>query len=423
MVSGNAAGFAGFIERLAAAGTLPGDSEQERLQKAILTLSAALLSGLAVIWVVTYFVLGLALSAAFPLGYQIASIANLVYFLKTKRYRLFRFTQVSLMLLLPFLMQLSMGGFIASSGVVLWSFIAPLIALLLYSPAQAVPWFTAFLGLIAIAGGLDGSFPDRTAAIPSVVRITFFVLNIAGVSTTCYLLLHYFVRERDQARTALDEEHRLLLIEQEKSERLLLNVLPKPIAERLKEAPDVIADAFKEVTVLFADIVGFTPLAERISPGEVVGLLNQVFSAFDRLAEERGLEKIKTIGDAYMVAGGLPVPRPDHAEAVAEMALAMRDEIQRLAKSTGMPLDLRIGVDSGPVVAGVIGKRKFSYDLWGDIVNTASRMESHGVPGEIQVTPRTHERLRDWFSFVERGKVPIKGKGEMTAYLLVGRKE
>jgi class 3 adenylate cyclase len=214
---------------------------------------------------------------------------------------------------------------------------------------------------------------------------------------------------------------RALAAEQQRSERLLLNVLPASIAERLKAGEAVIADAFPEVTVLFADLVDFTRRSRRIGPAQVVAALNELFSAFDRLAQHHGLEKIKTIGDAYMVAGGLPDPRPDHAEAVAELALAMREEVARRADPSGQPLQVRIGIDTGPVEAGVIGTSKFSYDLWGDTVNTASRMESHGIAGCIQVTARTYQRLRDGYQFQRRGTIPVRGMGEMVTYFLVGR--
>ena len=216
---------------------------------------------------------------------------------------------------------------------------------------------------------------------------------------------------------------RALALEQERSERLLLNVLPAPIAERLKRADGVIADAFPEATVLFADLVDFTRQSRRITPAQVVEVLDGLFSAFDELASRHGLEKIKTIGDAYMVAGGLPGPRPDHAAAVADMALAIREEVPRHRVPGGEPLAVRIGIDTGPVVAGVIGRQRFIYDLWGDTVNTASRMESHGLPGCIQVTDRTYERLRDRYRFRRRGPIDVKGKGEMVTWLLLGRKE
>jgi class 3 adenylate cyclase len=216
---------------------------------------------------------------------------------------------------------------------------------------------------------------------------------------------------------------RALAVEQDRSERLLLNVLPAPIAARLKQGEAVIADRFQEVTVLFVDLVDFTRSSDRSTPERVVQVLDDLFTAFDRLAERHGLEKIKTIGDAYMAVGGLPEPRPDHAEAVAEMALAVREETARHRDPSGQPLALRIGIDTGPVVAGVIGTTKFSYDLWGDIVNTASRMESQGVVGCIQVTERTYRRLRDGYRFERRGPVQVKGKGELVTWFLVGRIE
>jgi adenylate cyclase len=237
------------------------------------------------------------------------------------------------------------------------------------------------------------------------VQVSFFVLNILGVSLTAYLLLQYSVRARDAALA--------------RSDGLLLNVLPRSIAERLKREPGVIAERYDEVTVLFADVADFTPFAERTSPERVVGVLDEIFSAFDALTERHGLEKIKTIGDAYMVAGGLPEPRADHAEAIAALAIEMQAEFDRVCSALGLGLAIRIGIDSGPVVAGVIGRRKFIYDLWGDTVNTASRMESHGVVGRIQVTEATHQRLADRYRFEERGEIDVKGKGRIKTYLLM----
>jgi adenylate cyclase len=205
---------------------------------------------------------------------------------------------------------------------------------------------------------------------------------------------------------------------QEKSERLLLNVLPLSIVERLKQDTSAIAEHFDEVTILFADIVGFTPLSTRIKPTELVNLLNEIFSTFDALTEKHGLEKIKTIGDAYMVVGGLPLAKPDHAEVIAQMALDMQGAIAHFQAKYNEELQIRIGINSGSVVAGVIGVKKFIYDLWGDAVNVASRMESSGLPGKIQVTEATYQRLKDKYKFEKRGQVTVKGKGEMTTYWL-----
>lgn len=213
-----------------------------------------------------------------------------------------------------------------------------------------------------------------------------------------------------------------LRLAQKKSDHLLLNILPAAIVENLKKGERTAAERFDSATVLFADIVGFTSLGARISPLELVNFLNQIFSTFDQLTEKHGLEKIKTSGDAYMVAGGLPVARADHVEAIANMALDMLAAIAHFQTDTGEPFQIRIGIHTGPVVAGVIGTKKFSYDLWGDTVNVASRMESQGLPGYIQVTTAIYEELKDRYVFEERGAIEVKGKGEMIAYWLKAKK-
>ncbi|HEY1015969.1 MAG TPA: adenylate/guanylate cyclase domain-containing protein, partial [Herpetosiphonaceae bacterium] len=228
-------------------------------------------------------------------------------------------------------------------------------------------------------------------------------------------------QELTQLMRQLEAANQILSREREKSDQLLLNVLPEPIAERLKRRQGLIADSFAEVTVLFADIVDFTALSAQAAPEDVVMMLNEVFSLFDRLAEKHGLEKIKTIGDAYMAVAGLPIPRPDHAEAIAEMALEMRRELSHRITLLGEPLAVRIGIHTGPVVAGVIGAKKFSYDLWGDTVNVASRMEALGQAGAIQVTGEVEARLRGRYQFSERGPLAVKGRGELPAYWLIGR--
>jgi class 3 adenylate cyclase len=245
-------------------------------------------------------------------------------------------------------------------------------------------------------------------------QVKLFTLMVLAVFVYIFLSLASNQRKRFYAEQSLRQQ-------QEKTEMLLLNVLPQAIASRLKQGDETIADNFAEVTVLFADIVGFTEISSRMPAQTTVSLLNQIFSAFDYLAEIHGLEKIKTIGDAYMVVGGLPTPRLDHAEAILDMALDMRTAIKKISEELGEDCQIRIGINTGPVVAGVIGIKKFIYDLWGDTVNVASRMESQGIPGEIQVTANTYYRAKSHYKFRSRGTIPVKGKGEMSTYLLLGR--
>ena len=230
------------------------------------------------------------------------------------------------------------------------------------------------------------------------------------------------LEQRVRERTAqLQETNVELLKEQEKSDRLLLNILPESIAARLKDGQSCIADRFPEVTILFADIVGFTVLSAQRSPEELIEFLNEIFSSFDFLTEKYGLEKIKTIGDAYMVVGGLPNPSTNHAESIAEMALDMQEELAKFNAKHHAGINIRIGINTGPAIAGVIGTKKFIYDLWGDAVNTASRMESHGISGAIQVTQSTYDILQNKYLFKDRGIIHVKGKGDMNTYLLAGR--
>jgi len=406
------------LQRLAAIGQDSTDTEDERLDKAMLTLVASLLAVMAFAWVAIYLAISLPRSAAIPIVYQMAVVASLVAFARTKRFPLIRAVQLTLMLILPFALQWSLGGFANSSAVAGWAAVTPILAYLF--GARSGRWLIGFAVLLAASAGMETTLAKHAPHIASGVQIVMWAMNLAGPPLAAFFALAYFTNERDQSRAALAEQHRLLEIERDRSERLLLNILPAPIAEQLRDGSTTIAESQPAVTILFADIVGFTPLAESIRPEQLVGLLNDVFSAFDDLADEAGLEKIKTVGDAYMVAGGIPTPRPDHLSAVLDMALQMVDTAGRVGARHGHALELRVGVDSGPVVAGVIGRRKFSYDLWGDAVNSASRMESHGIPGRIHVTNRVAEAAQGCFDFEPRGQIDVKGKGPMCTHFLLG---
>lgn len=259
---------------------------------------------------------------------------------------------------------------------------------------------------------MAGELLGTSSPLPRWFTSTMLALNIAVGGTMVFTLLALYAQQRQDALTALQHA-------QDRAENLLLNILPRAIADKLKAEPQTIADQFASASILFADVVDFTPRAERLSPAEVVGILDFLFSYFDMLAERYGVEKIKTIGDCYMVAAGVPAARPDHARALALMALDMV-EAMRSSEAVGqLGMELRIGINSGPVVAGVIGRKRFLYDLWGDAVNTASRMESQGTPGRIQITAATHDLIADDFVCEPRGTIAVKGKGEMETWYLL----
>jgi len=406
------------FQRLAGVGVNATDPDEVRLDKAMVTLVASFLAAMAFGWIAIYLAIGLPRSAAIPFAYQLCVVASLVGFAHAKRLPEIRTVLLVLMLVLPFALQWSLGGFANGSAVAAWAGITPVLAYLF--GARSTAWLIAFVLLLAVSGLFEGTLAGSAPHIDREVRTALFVMNLAGPAIVAFFALLYFTTERDRTRSALAREHRLLEAEQARSERLLLNILPAPIADRLRDGATTIAEDQPDVTVLFADIVDFTALGEQLGAQALVGLLNDVFVIFDSLAETAGLEKIKTIGDAYMVVGGLPLPRADHLAAVLNLAIAMCDAISQVKTPHGERLQLRIGIDTGPVVAGVIGRHKFSYDLWGDTVNTASRMESHGMPGRVQVTDRVAQAAGGQFEFEPRRAVEVKGKGTKTTFLLVG---
>lgn len=415
-----------FAAAIRHAGIRSTDAEELRLQKSLLIFATGLISFASMLWLFIYWQLGPQISSTIPFVFQLLLIGNLAVYLKTSNFDFFRQTQLALFLFMPFVAQWSMGTFITASGVSLWALLAPVGAVLVIGAREALAWFVAYLFLTALSGGFDYYLADTAlpgpVRIPASTTVFFFALNFASVSTIVFLLLRYSAIEKRKAQLRLEEAHRLLQIEQDRSERLLLNILPGPIAERLKNSSQTIADGFADVSVMFVDIVNFTRMAEGMTPQQVFSMLNRVFSSFDELAERYGLEKIKTIGDAYMVAGGLNDQRTDFTEALADLALAMRDLLQRDFQVNAMHLEVRIGIGTGPVVAGVVGKKKFIYDLWGDTVNLASRITSEGIPGIVQVDEATWRKLKDRFDFQPPQTIYLKGKGDTVVYRVIGRK-
>jgi class 3 adenylate cyclase len=418
--------FAELGRRLRTAGIEADDADDVKLKKSLLMFAMGLTVAAPVLWLTLYGAMGLNLPASVPFGYQLVSLGTLLVYLVTRNFDLFRVLQLSLYLFFPFVLQWHLGDFITASGFVLWGLLAPIVAVLVYSPRDSLPWFVAYIVLIAAAAGADYYlFAEgaRPAPVPPKTIVVFFALNFVAISSVVYFLLRYAAVERDKSKARMEEAHRLLQAEQERSERLLLNILPGPVAERLKMEDGTIADGFADVTVMFADIVNFTTLAEGMSPNQIFAMLNKVFSSFDSLAEKHGLEKIKTIGDAYMVAGGLnDESSVNYSEALAQMALDMRDLLASDLSVNDHRLEIRMGIGTGPVVAGVVGKKKFIYDLWGDTVNLASRITAESVPGMVQVDVTTYRRLRNRFEFDPPKTLYLKGKGDTTVYTLRGRK-
>jgi adenylate cyclase len=399
------------VARLARLGADPEDSEELRQKKTLLVLLAVLIMPVSAVWGTVYLAFGSAVGIV-PYIYLAVSLGSLVLFARTRSLRHFLVIQLLDILLTTTVGQMLAGGFLASGGVGLWGILAPLGALVFVEVRSAIGWFVAFV-LVFLLTGLAGEVLFREADVPTWFTSAMLALNVIGAGSVAFTLLASFADQRNEALTALR-------IEQQKSELLLMNILPSSIAERLKAASQTIADHFGSASILFADIVDFTPVAQRLTPTEVVGILDQLFSHFDALVERHGLEKIKTIGDCYMAAAGVPDPSPDHARRAALLALDMRDAVATSTFGDGFALQMRIGINSGPVTAGVIGSKRFLYDLWGDAVNTASRMESLSTPGEIQITQATCELLKDEFLCRRRGTILVKGKGEMETWYLVG---
>ena len=296
------------MRRLAAAGVQPGDSDELQLKKQVLLFACGLMIAGAALWLSFYWLLGVPLPATLPVAFQLLSLATLLAYLWTLNFEFFRATQLGLWLFVPFVAQWAIGDFISASGIILWGLLAPVGAALLYSARESLPWMVAYVVLTVASGYVDYQLvgmPHKNAGVPLQTSMVFFALNFAALATMVYWLLSFAFAERARSRARLEVAHAKLQQEQDRSERLLLNILPAPIAERLKHSNAEIADGYAEVTVMFADIVSFTQIAEHMAPAEVFALLNRMFSEFDMIAERHGLEKIKTIGDAYMVAGGL----------------------------------------------------------------------------------------------------------------------
>ena len=394
------------LEWLGLIGADPNDDEESRRRKALLVYLAVLILPISLVWGTLYLALG-ATSGVVAYAYFAISLASIGLFARTQNFELLLRIQLLDITLAPTLSMWPTAGILASGAVGLWGILGPLGALVFSSVRSSVRWF--FLFVVAfLAAGIAGEVTGGLSALPRWFSTTMLALNVVVGGAVVFTLLAVFAQQRRDA--------------QDRAENLLLNILPRSIADKLKAKPQTISDSFTAASILFADVADFTPMAEHVAPAELVNMLDRLFGHFDGLAERYDLEKIKTIGDCYMAAAGIPLPRADHAQALALVALDMLDAVEFHGAMGDLGLELRIGINSGPVVAGVIGRKRFLYDLWGDAVNIASRMQTEGTPGRIQITRATYELLKNEFVCEPRGTIPIKGKADMETWYLVGRR-
>lgn len=400
-----------ILQSITQIGADPTDADENRLRKMVGVFSVVM-GGIPLIF--GYGLLFLWLHEA-TAGWVLicASVLMLLGIFRFSQTRDFGFYNIYWLLITnisSFISSLCLGGFLRDGFFTFWGIVVPLIAVITNRSLYAIGWFVLYaLEIIVtlIAEPLlrqTNSIPEKTISLLSAVNLICFAGYIVG-------MMLYFVRKQDSLMM-------IVRTEKSRSESLLLNILPAEVADRLKKGEKLIADRYSDVSIMFVDIVNFTPLSATMQPIQLVELLNEVFSYFDSLVEEHGLEKIKTIGDCYMVASGAPLHRLDHAQALVRMALRIQSQMQERRFGNGVQLSFRIGINSGPVVAGVIGHKKFIYDLWGDAVNTASRMESHGVEGQVQITQATYHLVAKEFICEAGGKIQIKGKGEMPVWLV-----
>jgi guanylate cyclase len=396
-----------IFSKIARIGATKDDNEETRLQKSLLVISAIpfIIAGAG--WGIAYMLLGERLAGMIPLAYAIFSSSSIIYFGYTGKFEVFRFSQLLLILLLPFALMLALGGFVNGSIVILWGLLSPLGATLFYKQSSAPRWLFAYVLLVFVSYVLEPWLPTRNQLTTVGIHV-FFVINLSSVGALVFLMVYYFVGKKNYF--------------QARSETLLLNILPAAIADELKENGRVEARQFTEVTVMFTDFKNFTQIAEKLSPGELVAEMDLLFRAFDSIITRHKLEKIKTIGDSYMCAGGLPVPSDTHAldviNAAFDILKLIQEHLQKRKIEGKEPFEIRIGVHSGPVVAGVVGDKKFAYDIWGDTVNLASRMESSGEAGKINISGSTFELVKEKFHCIYRGKIQAKNKGEVDMYFV-----
>ena len=383
------------------------DSDELRLQKSLLVICSIPFMVAGTAWGIMYYFFGEPIAAIIPLSYSVFSLISLIYFGYTHHFSIYRFSQLMLILLLPFFLMWALGGFVRGSVVILWGLNCPLGALLFEKPTNAPRWLVAYLVLLVTSVVIQPLLPGPHNLTWTQINL-FFLINLAAVSALIFMMVYYFVRQKNYY--------------QAQSDSLLLNILPAEIAKELKQKGSAEAKHFNEVTVMFTDFKDFSRITEKVPPGELVAEIDYLFKTFDNIISKYSIEKIKTIGDAYMCAGGLPVPKATHAIDIVQAAIEILEfietHLQERIKQHKDPFEIRIGIHTGPVVAGIVGDKKFAYDIWGDTVNIASRMESSGEPGKINISGSTYALVKDKIHCTHRGKIKAKNKGEIDMYFV-----
>lgn len=384
----------------------PLDTDAIRLEKFTIFLVAASCCVAGLLWTAMYYyVFGFGLVAMLPFSFVVIVGSSLIVSHFIRNHRPLIYIQIICIIYVTTLIQWSIGGVFDSGFVLAWAFCGPIVALMFFSSRHSMIWLLLYLVNIMITVVFDDFFTLHGYPVAESTKLFFFVMNLSVSSLVVFVCASYFVTSA--------------VSERENANRLLLNILPRKVAQFLKSHEGVIAEKYDDASVLFADIVDFTQYSRAKPPDQLVTKLNEIFFRFDELTDRSGLEKIKTIGDAYMVVGGVPEPKSGHAESIAVLALDMLSTIREIEREDGVSFSLRIGIHTGPVVAGVIGKSKFAYDLWGDTVNIASRMESSGTANSIQVSEAVYGILKEKFQFRKRGAVDIKGIGPMETFYLL----
>jgi guanylate cyclase len=396
-----------FVSWVGATVAQPEDTESIRIRKTTITLISLALIPINLTWTVSFFSLGLNGAAGINLVTGVLIAAVIVFLFRTWKFGTYLNIVIFIAIIYSVGLHISLGGIVNSGVSFAVALLGPLGASIVLNRRTTFVWATVFVVAFTILLALDGVISSEAPDLPANFGIINGFFGIAMLTFLSIAMTLYLVRE--------------LEIAQDRADGLLFNMLPRKVAARLKEKPEKIADAYESGSIMFADIVGFTSLSTDLNPKEMIDLLNMIYSHFDTLVEKHGVEKIRTIGDNYMVAAGVPTPRSDHAHALAYLGLDMLEFCENLKPAGNKKLSFRIGINSGPLTAGVIGSKKFQFDIWGDVVNVASRMESHGLPGKIQITKETHDLLDGDFVLTPRGTIAVKSKGEMQTWILEER--